>query len=104
MENIEVVKAKLIAYKKDYYSTLVFENLNKEDEYVMCIVPPNWKEPIPEPNEIGFLSYEKTVAGKTKYFNKSTQTQRFNLYTNNYFNRFVALNNDNQNNLTVNIT
>lgn len=103
MNSNEIVKAKLIAYRKSFYSTLVFENVDSKKQYIMCTVPPDWREEIPEINQVGFLNYESTIAGESTYIDKLTNQKKIHLYSNDYFIKFVPLINDNNNEVTIKI-
>lgn len=85
------IKATLVAIREDQYTVYVFENTDKEDEYIMCTRPPNWNGRELDMFQHGFLSYKFIQAGKDCWFKAETGEWFPYAYTANYFLDFVPI-------------
>ena len=82
-----VIFAQLIAVRAGTYTVYVFVD-NKTEEYIMCTRMPNWQVPDLTLGDEGFLKY-KTVSAGESYYEPSTGTTLYYLYSNIYFLNFV---------------
>ena len=88
------VKARLVAKRSELYSKYVFLDLIK-NEFFTCVVLPNWDEPEIQLNDIGYITFEKAVAGD-QYYDRRTDSECIYKYNRLYFKTFVKENNNNE--------
>ena len=85
-----VLKAKLLAQRKDLfdYTTYAFLNLDSP-EYILCTRFPRWETPEIADGEVGILQFKEVIAGKDTWFDGTTNIP-YN-YTGWHFINFVPL-------------
>jgi hypothetical protein len=93
------IRARLIAQRHSHITTLVFQN-HETFEYTMCSYYSNWKEPIPPIGEVGFLSYEEVFEGQ-KYICSKTNEPTLYKRTDCVFKKFIAENNQKNNDINI---
>lgn len=94
-----VIKAKVMAIRKDLYSKYVFQNIDEAENslyrYLTVTRCPNWKEPEDlRVGDEGFLEYEDVKKGDI-YKDKITGEDKQIQYDNLYFMNFVKQIKDN---------
>lgn len=85
-------RGKLLSKRDDFYSTYIFQNLDEPENsllhYVSTVRPPNWTAPIPQIDDVGFITCEYVNAGE-QYYQRNTGNVETYKYTTCYFLNFI---------------
>jgi hypothetical protein len=90
-QNHICIKAMLVAKREEQYTVYVFQDIDKEDEYLMCTKCPNWNGQEIDLFQEGYLSYKFVVAGRDTWYKSETGEFFAYQWTAHYFLDFVPI-------------
>lgn len=83
----EVARVELLAIRTAAYSMYVFKDLGA-NTYVMCTMLPNWNIPNMNVGDVGFLKFQRVMAGE-EYYHPGTGNKQVYNYSNIYILNFM---------------